>query len=134
MNSNPTFRETLDRHLRALQGRDLAALMETLPADGLSLITSDGRLVRTTAEFAAMHRDWFASTTWTLRTDVVRIVESPEMAVAVLHLDYRDDPPDRPPVRETSYLTLVFASREGRWGMIHDQNTPIRPSASGAAG
>jgi hypothetical protein len=33
-----TFRETLDKHLRALQQHDLQALRETLPAEELVLI------------------------------------------------------------------------------------------------
>jgi hypothetical protein len=26
---------------------------------------------------------------------------------------------------QTSYLTLVFALRDGRWVMVQDQNTPV---------
>lgn len=121
-----TFRDTLDRHLRAIRNRDLPGLVATLPADELTLITSDGRLVRTTVEMVEMHRGWFASTTWSLDAEVVHLVESPEIGVAVLRLDYRDDPPGQPPIREASYLSLVFALRDGRWVMIHDQNTPVK--------
>jgi hypothetical protein len=121
-----TFRETLERHLRALRERDLPALIETLPPDELTLITSDGRLVRTTTEFLDMHRGWFAETTWTLDATVVSLYESPEVGVVVLHLDYRDEKPGQAPIREESYLSLVFALREGRWVMVQDQNTPIR--------
>jgi hypothetical protein len=123
-----TFRETLDRHLRAIRDRDLPGLIETLPAADLTLITSDGRLVRTASGFIGMHRGWFVEPTWSLDAEVVSLLESPEMGVAVLRLDYRDDPPGRPPVREGSYLTLVFALREGRWVMVLDQNTPIKAS------
>lgn len=128
-----TFRETLDRHLQAVRNRDLAELIETIAADELTLITSDGRLVRTASEFVAMHRGWFAETSWTLDAELVSLVESPEIGVAVLRLGYRDDPPGRPPLREQSYLSLVFALREGRWLMVQDQNTPIRPTPPGSA-
>lgn len=127
-----TFRETLERHLQAIGERDLPALIETLPAHELTLITSDGRLVRTTAEFIDMHRGWFAETTWSLATEVVSLYESPEIGVAMLRLDYRDEKPGQAPIREESYLSLVFALREGRWVMVQDQNTPIR-SRSGTA-
>src|SRR5437764_858733 len=128
-----TFRETLDRHLRAIRGRDLPGLVETLPEGDLTLITSDGRLVRTAAEFVEMHRGWFAETTWSLDADVVSLVETPEIGVAVLRLAYRDDAPGRAPIREESYLSLVFALREGRWVMIQDQNTPIKSDPLGAS-
>lgn len=127
-----TFRETLDRHVRAICERDLPGLIETLPSDELTLITSDGRLIQSTSEFVAMHRGWFAETTWTLEADVVSLVESSDLGVALLHLDYRDQAPGRPPLRETSYLTLVFARRDGRWLMVQDQNTPIKATAGPA--
>lgn len=123
-----TFRETLDAHLDAIGRRDLADLMATLPPpeSPIVLITSDGTLVRSAAEFERMHRDWFASDTWTLETEPVEVYESTDLGVAVLRLDHRDTPADGPPVRQASYLTLVFARRDGRWAMVQDQNTPIR--------
>jgi ketosteroid isomerase-like protein len=119
-----TFRETLDKHLRAIQDRDLTALAAALPADELTLITSDGRLVGPVAEFLARHRGWFAMTNWTLGWTAVRTEETAEMGFAVLELDYRETPPDRPPLRQRSYLTLVFRRQDGGWVMVLDQNTP----------
>ena len=124
-----TFRETLDKHLRAIQQRDLQALRETLPAEELVLILSDGRLVRTVAEFLDLHRGWFQQTTWTLAAEPVSVRETPEMAVAVFRLDYRDQAADGRPIHETSHLTLVFARESGRWVMVQDQNTPVRSGA-----
>jgi hypothetical protein len=49
------FRETLDRHLRAIQERNLSTLIDTLPPDDLILIMADGRLVRGTDEFLNAH-------------------------------------------------------------------------------
>jgi ketosteroid isomerase-like protein len=126
-----TFRETLEKHLDAIQSRDLAALIDTLPApdERIVLITAEGRLVRSVDEFVAMHRDWFASTTWTLGTEVVRTFESDELGVAVLRLDYRDASPDGTPIRQLSFLTLVFQRQGGRWVMVQDQNTPVKEPA-----
>jgi len=45
---------------------------------------------------------------------------------ALLHLEYRETPPGKPPVRQESLLTLVFQNRGGRWLMFQDQNTPIK--------
>jgi ketosteroid isomerase-like protein len=121
-----TFRETLDKHLRAIQQHDLQALRETLPAEELVLIMSNGRLVRSVTEFLDLHRGWFQQTTWTLDAEPVSVREGPELAVAVLRLDYRDQTPDGRRVHETSYLTLVFALENGKWVMVQDQNTPIK--------
>ena len=123
-----TFSETVEKHLRAIRDRDLPSLIETLAdeTEGLLLIMSDGRLVRTVREFIALHRDGFGSLTWTLSAREVHTVESPELGVAVFQLDYRDTPTDGPPIQEASLLTLVFARRGERWVMIQDQNTPIK--------
>jgi ketosteroid isomerase-like protein len=126
-----TFRQTLDRHLRAIRERDLPALIDTLADGELTLIQSDGRRVRATQEFIELHRGWFTSTTWSLDVELVSLTETPEMGLAVFKLDYRDRPSDRPPIREASHLTLVFARRDGRWVMIHDQNTPLRRDPAG---
>jgi uncharacterized protein (TIGR02246 family) len=116
-----TFRETLRRHLQAIQDRDLAALADTVADDGLVLIMADGRLLRRTDEFLEAHRGWFGMKSWTLQAREVRVFESAGLAVAVLELDYREPPA----VHSRSYLTLVFEKRGERWLMVQDQNTPI---------
>ena len=121
-----TFREALDKHLRAIRERDLRSLVETLPDETLTLIMSDGRLVRTVREFVDMHRDWFGQATWSLETNVVALGETEEMGYATIHLIYRDEPPGGGRTQQTSHLTLIFALREGKWAMVLDQNTPIK--------
>jgi uncharacterized protein (TIGR02246 family) len=117
-----TFRDTLERHLRAIRERDLEALADTVAPDRLVLIMADGRLARSAREFLETHRGWFAMPGWTLHAEEIETFETGELAVAVLRLDYRE-PPD---VRSESYLTLVFQQRDGKWLMVQDQNTPIR--------
>jgi uncharacterized protein (TIGR02246 family) len=121
-----TFRDTLDRHLQAIQDRDLGALIETLPADGLTLVMADGRLVRSVQEFVDLHRKWFAQPTWSLEVESVQVTETADVGVALLYLDYHDVAPDGRAIHESSYLTLIFARRDGKWVMVHDQNTPVR--------
>jgi hypothetical protein len=67
---------------------------------------------------------------WRLETTPVRVYERPQMGVAVLHLVYRETPRYRPPLREESYLTLVFQERGGKWLMVQDQSTPIKKPCS----
>ncbi len=126
-----TFRETLDKHLQAIRERNLPALLETLPPEDIVLITSDGWLIRSVREFAEMHATWFDQTTWSLDARLVQIWETADLGVAVLRLEYRDEPPGKAPLHETSYLTLIFARRDDRWVMVQDQNTPCRKPAEG---
>lgn len=122
-----TFREGLEAHLSAIRRRDADALAATLPADGrIVLVMADGKLVRSAAEFMALHRDWFAGQTWTLDAEPVATFESADLGVAVLKLDYRDAKPSGEPLQEESILTLVFRREGGKWVMVQDQNTPIK--------
>jgi ketosteroid isomerase-like protein len=122
-----TFRASLEEHLAAIRQRDLDGLAATLPADGkIVLVTADGRLVRSAREFLDLHRDWFAGQTWSMGAEPVATFESADLGVAVLKLDYRDVKPSGEPVRDESYLTLVFRRDGGKWVMVQDQNTPVR--------
>lgn len=117
-----SFRDTLGRHLRAIQERNLEALADTVAPERLVLIMADGKLVRDTDAFIEAHRGWFSMPGWTLQTHEVAAFEGADLAVVVLRLEYRE-PPE---VRSQSYLTLVFERRDGKWLMVQDQNTPIQ--------
>jgi uncharacterized protein (TIGR02246 family) len=120
------FREALGRHLLAIEEKDIDALAATIAPDGVLLVMSDGKLVRGTEEFIEAHRGWFAMKHWRLEVKPVHLCESGDLGVALLHLEYREAPPGKPPVRQESLLTLVFQNRGGRWLMFQDQNTPIK--------
>jgi ketosteroid isomerase-like protein len=117
------FREALGRHLLAIENRDLSALAGTIAEDPIVLIMANGKLVRSKREFLEAHRGWFAMDNWTLQAKPVEFFESGDLGIAVLHLEYHE----KPAKHEESYLTLVFERRGGKWLMVQDQNTPIRP-------
>ena len=121
-----TFREALARHLLAIEERDLEALADTIAEDPINLVMSDGRLARSKKEFLEAHRGWFAMKHWRLEVKPVQLYESAELGVVLLQLEYRENAPGQPPVRQQSLLTLVFQSRNGKWQMVLDQNTPVR--------
>jgi uncharacterized protein (TIGR02246 family) len=123
---NHGFREALGRHLLAIEERDLDALAATVAEKDLLLIMSDGKLVRSTQEFIEAHRGWFAMKHWRLEVKPVHIYDTDRLGVAVLHLEYRETPPGKPPTRQESLLTLVFQQQNGKWVMVQDQNTPIK--------
>jgi|SRR5579885_661113 hypothetical protein len=129
-----TFRETLDKHLDAIRGRDLRSLIETLPEETLTLVMSDGRLVRSVREFVELHRGWFEQANWSLGTEIVALRETPRMGFATIRLDYRHEPEGGVRIRQSSLLTLIFALEGDRWVMVLDQNTPIKENARGDDG
>ena len=121
-----SFRETLGRHLLAIEERDLDALADTVDDDEILLVMSDGKLVRSKKEFLEAHRGWFAMKNWRLEVKPVQIIDGPALGVALFQLEYRETPPGKPPTRQESMLTLVFQQRNGKWVMVLDQNTPTR--------
>jgi ketosteroid isomerase-like protein len=116
-----SFREALGRHLLAIENRDLDGLSATISDDPIVLISADGKLVRSKAEFLEMHRGWFAMKDWKLTAKPIEFFENDGLGVAVMHLQYEE-----PGKRQESLLTLVFEHRGGRWLMVQDQNTPIK--------
>jgi uncharacterized protein (TIGR02246 family) len=119
------FAEALRAHLDAIAVRDLEALASTVAPDEVVLISAAGEVTTSAQHFLALHRDWFASRTWSLQTRLVHQRVGDGFARCVLELDYRDTAPDGTPVRIPSILTLLFERRGGRWLMVQDQNTPI---------
>ena len=113
------FDDDLARHLDAISRRDLDALADTVDPDDVVLVTAKGEVVLGRDAFLDLHRDWFASDTWTIETQPVRVREGADLATAVLRIRYRDRDID-----ERSVLSLVFRSRGDRWLMVQDQNTP----------
>ena len=116
-----SFRETLQRHLEAIQNRDLDALADTVADGAIVLVMADGKLVRSSQEFLEAHRAWFAMQGWQAIFTPTEISEGADLAFAAFHLLSVDGA-----LRQQSHLTLVFARREGRWLMVLDQNTPIK--------
>ncbi|MCC6492356.1 MAG: nuclear transport factor 2 family protein [Pirellulales bacterium] len=126
----PSLQQTIDKHLRAICERDLAALQETVAMGDIVLITAEGRLVRDPAVFFEMHRQWFASDAWQLGTEPVCQWESQSLGVVVLKLDYCESPPGKPQLHAESFLTLVFQRQADRWLLVQDQNTPCKGTSS----
>jgi uncharacterized protein (TIGR02246 family) len=113
--------DDLERHLKAIQVRDLDALADTVHDDDVVLVTATGEIHLGREPFLAMHRDWFASGSWTLDADVLHLREGSDLATVLLALRYRDGDVD-----ERSVLSLVFRNDGDRWLMVQDQNTPVR--------
>ncbi len=121
-----SFREALGKHLLAIEERDLKALADTIAADEVLFVTTDGKLARSAKEFLEAHRGWFEMKNWRLEVKPVHIYETPQLGAALFHLEYRETPPGKPPTRQESMQTLVFQPRGGKWVMVLDQNTPVR--------
>ena len=121
------LRTTLDRHLEAINARDLDALMETV-TEGQELVTilPDGRVLETRDGYRKLHVDWFADGDWRMafQLEDVGIVADAGIARVRYQALERDDAGGERNTGE-ALLVLVFAREAGAWRLVHDQNTVI---------
>lgn len=116
-----TFKETLEKHLKAIEEKDIESLKETLPlGEELVLITPTGGVISSCNEFVDGHVPWFEDDSWNMTFETVNIIESSEMGIATVKYRYVDKEND-----SYTILSLAFKFIDGRWLLVHDQNTPI---------
>ncbi len=119
------FLDALQEHIDAIRHRDIRRFAATVASDELILVTADGEVIADGERFLDLHREWFASPGWALDAHLLSAREFGAVAMCVLRLEYRPTGDAAEPAEE-SILSLVFAARDGRWLLVHDQNTPIR--------
>lgn len=121
------LRVTLDRHLAAINARDLDGLLATVTdGDALTLILPDGRVLATRADYRRLHVDWFAERDWRMVFDVEDVRVFGDVGIARVRYDSQSrDAGGAYVSRRVARLSLVFARERGEWRLVYDQNTPI---------
>jgi len=116
------FDAAVAAHLAAVTGRDLDAYLATVH-DEVTVVLPNGKLLSGRDEVGAFHRDWFADPDWRMDTTPVSTAVTGDTAVTVLAVAYHDVDAAGAAYRKDYLLSLVFARRDGRWLLVHDQNT-----------
>ena len=79
----PTLRQTLDRHLAAINARDLDALMATVTVHPeLTTILPNGAVLETREQYRQLHVEWFAGTDWRMVFEVQDVADFGDMGIA----------------------------------------------------
>lgn len=130
-----TFRATLDRHLQAINARDLPALLATVTGgDALTTILPNGKVLQTRAQYEQLHVDWFKDHDWKMLFDVQEIRMLGDSAIARVRYDsqVRESGADNSKYtsKRIAQLTLVFTQEKGQWRLVYDQNTVVPPPQS----
>ena len=125
-----SFRDTLERHVAAIQSRDYQGIVDTITTgEELVLIFPDGERYETRAQFLAFHREWFADRDWVMVLEPVRVWEGRDYGYALYRTSYDPDGAGPTPGRP-AYLSLGFRLENGQWRLVHDQNTRIETATN----
>lgn len=123
--ASESFRETLNRHVAAIQSRDYQGIVDTITkGDTLILIFPNGERYDTREQFLAFHREWFADPAWVMVLEPVGVWEGRDYGYALYRTSYDPDGAGPTPGRP-AYLSLGFQLEDGQWRLVHDQNTRI---------
>ncbi|MEV0131601.1 nuclear transport factor 2 family protein [Dactylosporangium sp. NPDC050688] len=117
--------EALEEHLSALERKDLDAYAATL-ADEVVLILPDGTVLDGKAAVVELHREMFADDSWTQERTVRRVMVAGSTGWVLIEYRFVVVDSDGKVVSDSrAYFTLTYASVDGRWLVIADQNTRL---------
>lgn len=120
------FESLLQRHINAIQTRDLKAYAATITrGDTLYLVLPTGKLIPNRSGVLDYHRQWFADTSWRMRFERLRTTVGEDSAIVFFHTIYDGNDDDGKPMHSEGYLTMIFRREAQGWALIHDQNTRI---------
>lgn len=122
-----TFDMALERHLKAIADRDLAAFKASVTSGAtLFTIVQNGHAFTRPEETIRLHEEWFARDNWSWKGEVEHKILGEDMGVALIRYRYQDSPDAEP---FSTWLTFVFKKENDDWRLVHDQNTLIAEGA-----
>ena len=121
----PSFEAAFERHVQAVQARDMVALEPTLTrGEALTLILPNGIHTSTRAEYLDFHERFFATSGWTIAFDPVSTLVAEDFAIVTTRSTY-ESTGEEGVSRSHSWVTFVFRYEDDAWRLVHDQNTRI---------
>ena len=122
-----TLKNALERHLAAVNARDLDGLLATVTrGDKLTLILPNGDVLETREQYRQLHVDWFKETDWRMVFDVQDVREFGDVGIARVKYDSQaKGAAGEYASKRLALLSLVFAKEDGAWRLVYDQNTVL---------
>lgn len=117
-------RTAVDRHLSAIQNRDLSAYSATLHDDVLVILPTGARF-EGRAAVEEFHREFFADPDWSQSMTELRFVAMDTAASTLYEAEYRDVDAAGQPITKRFLVGLVFVREGQEWLLLHDQCTPL---------
>lgn len=126
------FATMVQELFEAIKRKDLQHLLSLISVDeDVCQILLNGAPINGRSAFINLQTAWFADPDWQLEYQIVRTIETAEMAYALLLVQYSDTTLRDEPYDKQHYLSLVFtrkggsANAEGTWSLVHDQTTIV---------
>jgi len=119
----PDFDTALQNHLGSIAARDIEAFKGNLTLDEtLYTVVQNGHAFTKKSELIEIHEQWFQDLDWVWKGEVVHKVVGEDMAMALIKYQYQAKPEDAP---FSTWLVYVFQLQDGKWRIVHDQNTAL---------
>ena len=122
--SETEFELIVKKHLKSIDEKNFENFSSTLTdSDKLNLIMPNGVHLKSKSQILDFTQAWFAETTWEMKYTILEMKETSEMGFVLLMVNYSDVDQDNNPYSLVYYLNLIFEKENGKWGLVHDQNT-----------
>ncbi|HIW62442.1 MAG TPA: SgcJ/EcaC family oxidoreductase [Candidatus Stackebrandtia excrementipullorum] len=116
------FDESVAAHLDTVRQRDLPGFSATI-ADDVTVILPNGTLLSGREEVEEFHKGWFEDPDWKMTTTVASTRSDDETGTVIYDVTYDDLDGDGEPYSMSYVLSLSFRRKDGKWLLVHDQNT-----------
>ncbi len=125
------FKQMIQEFMEALQQRNIERVLSLITIDeDVNLILYNGARFHGGRQMLQLQAAWFSDPEWSLDFTILRTVETPEMAYALILVNYADTNLGTQPYAKQHYLSLVFVKKDDLWALIHDQSTEAMEPAS----
>jgi uncharacterized protein (TIGR02246 family) len=120
------FENMVQEIFAAIKRKDLQHFLSLFSVDeNVYQILLNGTHINGRSTYINLHTAWFADPDWQLEYQILRTIETAEMAYALLHVHYSDPKMRDEPYDKQHYLSLIFTRKDDKWSLVHDQTTIV---------
>jgi uncharacterized protein (TIGR02246 family) len=120
------FENMVQEIFAAIKRKDSQHFLSLFSVDeDVCQILLNGAPINGRSAYINLHTAWFADPDWQLEYQILRTIETAEMAFALLLVHYSDPKLRDEPYDKQHYLSLVFTRKNDKWSLVHDQTTIV---------
>lgn len=116
---------TIISHFKAIQARDIMALLKTVSEQNITLILPNGKHSKSLDEYRSTNEEWFKDKDWKLNYEILEKKISGNIGIVLSKIFYHDKNQKGEDYSFQYFLTLIFEKIKDDWKLVFDQNTII---------